>query len=204
MSDRCVILLSGGLDSTSLLYWAKKRNFQIYPLYINYGQIPFPGEWSSTKYFLKKFDFPEIEPFDVSKLATIGSGSLVDSDEKLLSDQYFPSRNLFLLILAAIYAKKVNASNILIGLIKDSAESLPDCSIKYIKRAQALLKIEYPAIQILTPFIAETKNKVVKDALLLGFEPEKTFCCNRYSDHHCWECPSCLDRLRIFTELGLI
>src|ERR1700690_2291490 len=102
MSSKCILLLSGGLDSGSLLFWAKYHKLEILPLYVNYGQISFPGEWQSVKYLLKSVGEAPISPLSVPDIATFGAGTLVGKANKNPVDQYFPSRNILLLTLAAM------------------------------------------------------------------------------------------------------
>lgn len=204
-SQKSILLLSGGLDSGALLFWALSQGIDVLPLIVNYGQVTFPGEWQSVKFLINSTGLSSIKPLHIPKIASLGSGTLVTRiDENPPNDQYFPSRNLLLITIAAMYAYKKNASSIYIGLIADTAEILPDCSLYFLKKAQQVIQVEYPNLRLEAPFITRSKLDVVSEALKRGFIPENTFCCNRLPDHHCWSCPSCLDRLRTLKSLNRI
>ena len=200
---KTVLLLSGGLDSGSLLFWAKAKKFQIFPLFVNYGQPSYHGEWLAVKNLLKSLDLPPIRPVNVSSIGQLGYDAL--KKERLhIETQYYPSRNTLLLTLASILAYKNGANNILIGLVKDTAQVFADCSEQYVQKINFLLKLEHPKMEVRAPFITISKLDAVKESLDFGFNPSVTFCCNRFSDHHCWSCPSCADRLKILSELKMI
>jgi 7-cyano-7-deazaguanine synthase len=201
MSSKCILLLSGGLDSGALLFWAKNQQFDIVPLFINYGQIAFPGEWFSVQNLLTTAGLPAIFPLSIPEISSLGSHMPIDGNHRHSANQYYPSRNLLLLTLAAICAYQSNISLILIGLVSDTANVFPDCSSEFINHTDALLKLEYPNLQIDAPFITRSKIDIVKETIPFGFNPETTFCCNRFPDHHCWSCPSCLDRYKILNSV---
>ncbi len=93
---------------------------------------------------------------------------------------------------------------ILFSLVADTASVFPDCSSEFINQTQTILRLEYSNLKIDAPFIARSKIDIVQDAMHYGFNPETTFCCNRFSDHHCWSCPSCLDRYKVLNSLNII
>lgn len=202
-SRKSILLLSGGLDSGALLYSSLHQGIEILPLFVNYGQVTFPGEWFSVRHLLESNKLPPIKPLDVQNISTFGAGPLTRSNERILPvDQYFPSRNLFLITLAAMYAYQERFFSILIGLIADTANILPDCSPEFLLRTNKTLQLEYPEIQVTAPYITRSKLDIVREAMEYGFIPENTFCCNRFSDHHCGVCPSCIDRFNILAKLN--
>lgn len=202
MSKKTVLLLSGGLDSSALLFWAMKNNFEVLPLIVNYGQKTFQGEWRATQSILESAHMPSILPLSVEGIYETGLRSKTE-DRSLNSNQYFPSRNTLLICLAAMYAYSLEINLIMIGLIKDVSHILPDCSEEFIKKCNSLLRIEYPKLTISAPFINRYKTSIVKESIDNGLNPRLTFCCNRLSENHCWACPSCLDRQRVFSELNI-
>lgn len=201
-NQKSILLLSGGLDSGALLFWALHKGIEVLPLFVNYGQATFPGEWQSVKFLINSTRQSSIKPLNIPKIATLGAGTLVPGSEECLpSDQYFPSRNLMLITIAAMYAYQKKASSILIGLIADTANSLPDCSPIFLENAENVLRLEYPDLQVKAPFITRSKVDIVREAIAYGFIPENTFCCNRLPEHHCWSCPSCIDRSNTLRQL---
>lgn len=201
---QAVLLLSGGLDSGSLLYWAIVQDFVVLPLYVDYGQVTQPGEWQAVCRLLESLNLQPIEPLSVQDVAALGSGTLIGSSAALQNaSEYFPSRNLLLIALAAMSGHKQRAEHILIGLVADAAASFPDCSSEFLQCANVLLQLEHPQVTLQAPFISRSKVEIVQEAMGYGFRPELTFSCNRLPDHHCWQCSSCLDRFRVFRQLGL-
>jgi 7-cyano-7-deazaguanine synthase len=204
MSSKCVLLLSGGLDSGSLLFWAKNQKFDVLPLFVNYGQTSFPGEFSSVQYLLKKAGSQPVSPINIPEIYKLADNNPNETSGGLSIYQYYPSRNLLLLTLAAMFAYKNDISLILIGLISDTINILPDCSPEFINQVQKILQIEYPKIIISAPYISRSKIDIVEEAIEFGLEPGNTFCCNRLADHHCWSCPSCIDRRRVLETLNML
>jgi len=200
--NKAVILLSGGLDSGSLLFWVLHRGWDVLPLFVDYGQVTQPAEWQAVCALLDLADLAPIEPVSIPEVARLGTSMLTGSTADLA--EYFPSRNLLLVTLAAMYSFVQDVSHILIGLVADASAALPDCSKQFLHTLQSVLNIEYPRLSLEAPFIERSKIEVVREAIAYGLEPELTFSCNRFSDHHCWACSSCLDRLRVLRGLGII
>jgi 7-cyano-7-deazaguanine synthase len=200
--NRTILLISGGLDSSSLLFWALHRGYEVLPLFVDYGQATQPAEWQAVCALLELAGLSACRPVSLPNVASLGTGSLSRSTSHM--PKYFPSRNLLLVTLAAIHAYANNVSHIMIGLIADTASSLPDCSIQFIENLQSLLSIEHPQLTIEAPFIERYKAEIVQEAIVNGLKPEITFSCNRLANHHCWTCPSCLDRLRVLRDLGFV
>jgi 7-cyano-7-deazaguanine synthase len=136
-------------------------------------------------------------------VAKLASGTLAGRKSEK-STEYFPSRNLFLLALAAMYAHSLDIDTIMLGLSANSSELFPDTSPTYLTRVRNVLRLEYPNISVKAPFIEEEKTEVVSAASELGLLPELTFSCNRLEKRHCWDCSSCADRLRVFEQLDIV
>lgn len=93
---------------------------------------------------------PQIEPVlvrDANRLATGGTSG----------GDYFPSRNLLLVTLGAMWAHANGALSIMLGLIRDAASTLPDCSRPYVEALQSVLRLEYPPLSVRAPFLERTK-----------------------------------------------
>jgi 7-cyano-7-deazaguanine synthase len=204
IQKRAILLLSGGLDSGSLLFWLINRGWSILPLHIDYGQPTEPGEWRAVKSLLDvvglepivRVSIPEVESllYEVPDSSHIGNSK----------EEYIPSRNLLLLTLASMYARTNGVSRIMIGLIKGTSALFPDTSSEFLVSVQKTLRVEFPGMILEAPYLNRTKFDVVSDAIAYGLLPELTFSCNLLPDRHCWQCSSCFDRHRIFEDLGLI
>jgi len=198
-----VVLISGGLDSAALIFWLIDRGWQIFPLHVDYGQVTEKGEWVATQSLLNVVDTSPVVRLSTPDVAKLASGTLTGRKSDI-DIEYFPSRNLFLLTLAAMYAHSLNISTIMLGLIANSSEIFPDTSPTYLASVQTVLRLEYPNISVKAPFVEKEKTEIVSAAIELGLIPELTFSCNRLAERHCWHCSSCADRLYVFNKLNII
>ncbi|MCM1567396.1 MAG: 7-cyano-7-deazaguanine synthase [Dehalobacter sp.] len=210
LNNRKVVLLySGGIDSTVLLYWLAKRNFIVYPMFINYGQISFPGEFEAIKVILTSDLFNRLLILDVKKIRDIGTGTLCEDYPSDLSSrkewfikEFFPNRNLILIALAATYSYRIKCKNISIGLVGQN--SYEDTKESFLNEIKIILGMSLGNYEIIAPFTGQPREKVIQEAVRLRVPIEKTFSCNSMGDKHCNFCTSCLDReiaLKYWREL---
>lgn len=197
-NEKVVLLLSGGIDSTVLLYWLIEMNYEVFPLIINYGQTTFEGEYNASVNILNNLDIRDILSIDVSEISTFGKGSLngeypkdVTSHSEWFETEFFPNRNLILLTLATSYAHSIDSSNIAIGVVGDSYK---DTSLVFLNSFVRCIEDSLAPISILAPFVGKEREEVVKQAIHLDVPIDKTFSCNALSDRHCQLCSSCYDR----------
>jgi 7-cyano-7-deazaguanine synthase len=203
--NQIVLLISGGLDSGALLFWAIHNGLEVFPLFIDYGQISKPGELRAVTSLLALTHTYPLKVVSIPDIASIGYQPVWGENAREENTRdYFPTRNLLLLTIASIYAFQKGVLQILIGLIADTANVLPDCSTHFLDAANQIFRVEYPNLRIEAPFIRRSKIDIVKEASRFGYRPELTFCCNRQQNHHCWRCPSCQDRYSILSNLNLI
>lgn len=194
-----ILLYSGGIDSTVLLFRLVADGYQVYPMYINYGQITYNGEIKAIKQLLPEELFSRLLILDIADVKKVGLGSLVgDYPENLgsknewYSKEFFPNRNMILLALAASYGEKIKCKKIAIGVVGE--DSYPDTSLHFIELMNRALLSSVPDIQIIAPYAGLSRNVVISDAIQLCISLEKTFSCNSLEDSHCLFCTSCLDR----------
>lgn len=197
VDNKCILLLSGGLDSSALYYWAIEQQYQVLPILVNYGQPSYDGEKKAFSYLVNKMGCNNSHIVNIADIVNLLSL------DKAKFENYFPSRNILLLIIASIVAYNNSINKILIGLIKDSSENLPDCSEFFINYVEKVLNIEHTKLRIMTPFISRSKKEIITEAINLGLNPKQTFCCNIYSNRHCWHCSSCIERYNLFKDLNL-
>lgn len=227
--EKAVVLFSGGQDSTTCLAWATNLfgGQNVYPLAFNYGQ-KHSVELDCVKRILaQKEQLPiknELVVLDVQALSQLGSAALTNDDIRVdenamgtgnsfaarhnLPSTFVPCRNLVFLALAASYAAKVNARNLVTGVCQADSAGYPDCREDFILEAQraviAALGGEY--IDIHTPLINSSKTKtfaLANDLGVLDLIVEETHTCyngdrtNRHPwGYGCGTCPACLERER--------
>lgn len=223
-SKKAIILLSGGLDSSTLAYFvAKKTKARIYALTIDYGQrhkielssaIKIAKEISCKEHKVIKFD-----------LTLWGGSALTDRRNQIPKNRaivlkrkqansdipitYVPARNTVFLALALSYAEAIGASEIYIGANAIDYSGYVDCRPKFINKFQELANVATVAglknqkIKIKAPLLKMTKSDIVKLGKKLGVNWFSTWSCYQGKKIACGECDSCLLRLKGFAEAGI-
>jgi len=223
MSDRrkAVVLLSGGLDSTTALAIAKSQEFRLFALSFSYGQRH-EIELESAARVAKSLDAETHLIADID-LRAIGGSALTGDLEvpKERSDAemstgipitYVPARNTIFLSFALAWAEVLGAQDIFIGVNALDYSGYPDCRPEYIEAFEKMAGLATKAgvegrmrIKIHTPLIAMTKGQIIKTGLLLGVDYSLTHSCYDPSAEGlaCGRCDSCGLRLKGFAEAGL-
>ena len=206
---KCVVVLSGGPDSTVVAYWAKKEGYEIYPITFKYGQIA-EKETNQAAFIAKSLDVP-LKSIDMSNLRDIfvGITSLCDRTIELTSDFsqpiVVPFRNAIFLSVAVSYAAGIGAVKIFYGAHGSDAKNYPDCRQEFYKSLEqtACLGTEMN-IQIQAPFVDLSKSEVIKIGAALGVPFELTWSCYLDGEKHCGKCESCVNRRSAFKQAGII
>ena len=215
---KAVCLISGGLDSCTTAYIAKKEGYEIYAISFNYGQRH-NKEINCAKNIAKSVDAKKHIIFDIN-LDKFGGSSLVDKkmdvekDHKIsdigkkIPSTYVPARNTVFLSIALAYAETTDAEAIFIGITATDYPGYPDCRPEYIDAFQKMTNlatkkgVDGKSIQIKAPLINMSKEEIIKKGRDLGAPFEKTWSCYQGEDEACGRCDSCLLRLKGFNEVG--
>lgn len=214
-SNRAVVLLSGGIDSSVAMALALKEEKGVYPLAVDYGQLH--GEELNCAYSLcdeyrdRGASVARLTIVEMSFGSTgIKGSSLTDAKvrptdngtrEDAAADVYVPGRNTFLLALAASYAEQVGASEVYVGF---TVRGFPDCRPGFVKAYNELLRKGLRRrVQIVAPLIRKTKVAVVRLGLKLGVPLHHTRSCLRGGKAPCGKCNSCYLRAKAFRTLGV-
>lgn len=219
-NKKAVVLLSGGLDSTTVLAIAKAEKYKIYALSFCYGQRH-DIELEKAKEIAKHFVVAEHAIINID-LRRIG-GSALTADisvpkERPLSEMernipvtYVPARNTIFLSFALAWAEVLNASDIFIGVNALDYSGYPDCRPEYIAAFEKLANLATGAgvenrlsFHIHTPLINLSKAEIIKQGLALGVDYSLTHSCYDPTETGlaCGYCDSCLLRLKGFQEAG--
>ena len=218
MKPACVVLFSGGLDSTTTLYLALKKGLRVHALTLDYGQVH-RREIESAKKIAKKLHIPH----QILSLPMPWKGSaLLDKSKKLptrrsLSQMtceipvtYVPARNTIFLSIALAWAEVINASSVWIGANAVDFSGYPDCRPDYLKAMEKVFGLgtkngrQGKKIAIKAPLVRKTKAGIVKLAIQLGVPVERTWSCYRGGKKPCGVCDSCLLRQKGFEEAGIV
>jgi 7-cyano-7-deazaguanine synthase len=216
---KCVVLLSGGLDSTTALAIVKSEGFEPYALSVVYGQRH-EIEIEAARRVASAMGVREHKFVNVG-LRQLGGSALTDdidvpkdrSEEDLstIPSTYVPARNTILLSLALAYAETIGASDIAIGVNTQDYSGYPDCRPEFVAAFARLAclatkaGIEGTGYVIHTPLSNLSKVEIIEKGLSLGVDYGLTHSCYDpdENDMPCGRCDSCLLRSRAFAELGL-
>ena len=207
-----VVLLSGGLDSTTLLSIFKTRGYTIFPISFEYGQTH-SRELKSVEdlcsyYGLKgkrvKVEIPE-STSSLTGNAEIMARSLEEVGSGI-PNTFVPSRNAIFLALAASYAFSIGADRIAIGINSVDYSGYPDCRPEFISRMEETVNLalgKHNAIRIEAPLQYLSKGEIISVGKTNNAPYELTWSCYRGDQVSCGKCDSCLLRLRGFMDAGL-
>lgn len=214
---RCVVLLSGGIDSTTTLAMAKQMGYDCTALTILYGQRH-RREVESARTVAASLgvtDHRTLElPDNFFRGSSLTSKGDVPLDRDLSFDQsipstYVPARNLVFLSLAVGLAESIDAEAVFIGATAIDYSGYPDCRPEFIRSFQSTAELatkcgaEGHPIRIMAPIIDMTKDQIIKKGTELGVDYGSTWSCYRGGDSPCMRCDSCLFREKGFREAGL-
>lgn len=206
--EKCVVVLSGGPDSTVVAYWAKKQGYSVHCLSFTYGQIA-EKETKHAALIAENLNAP-IKIIDMSNLREIFMGvtSLCDRNIALTSafsqPIVVPFRNAIFLSIAVSYAAGICATKIFYGAHGSDAEFYPDCRPEFYKSLEQTAKLGTEMnIQIQAPFSNISKSELLKIGADLGVPFGLTWSCYLDKEKHCGKCESCLNRKNAFKQAGI-
>ena len=216
MQPKAIILLSGGLDSTTCLAIAKSQSYDCYALSVNYGQRHV-AELTAAQNVAQYFDVIEHKIMQIN-LNTIGGSSLTDEELQVgdyqksdnIPNTYVPARNTILLSLALAYAEVIGAFDIFIGANVVDYSNYPDCRPAFLTCFEQLAALgtktgtEGHGIRIHAPLLHWSKSRIIQEGLRLGVNYSKTVSCYRLTEEGkaCGRCDSCILRKQGFDELA--
>lgn len=217
---RAIVLLSGGLDSATLLAIALSEGYEVYALSFRYGQRH-EGELNAAQRLAKTMGAREHRIFSVD-LRAFGGSALTDdiavpkgrdlTANHAIPPTYVPARNTVFLSIALAWAETLDAADIFIGVNVLDYSGYPDCRPEYIEAFQRMADLATKAgvegrrkTQIHTPLIHLHKSEIIQKGLALGVDYSRTVSCYDPSPQGepCGECDACQLRQSAFAKLGL-
>lgn len=197
-----LVVFSGGQDSTTCLFWARKHFQQVYALSFRYGQ-KHAGEVEIARNIAEQAGVP-FEVMDLPFIGGLGRNSLTDTtmhmDEEKPADgcpnTFVPGRNLFFLSIAAVYARERGIRNIVTGVSQTDFSGYPDCRDTFIKSLGVTLNLAMDAQFVIhTPlmWIDKAETWALADELgVLDLVRDETLTCyNGIKGNGCGHCPAC-------------
>ena len=216
MSDKAVVLVSGGLDSSTVLALALQQGYRCYTLSFDYGQRH-RSELEAAK---RVSELMKVEEHKIVRLdlGTIGGSALTDITIDVPEQEtagipvtYVPARNTVFLSIALGWAEVLEADTIFLGVNAVDYSGYPDCRPEYISSFEAMANlatragVEGNKLSIQAPLIDMTKGEIISAGASLGVDYSQTVSCYQASIEGlaCGKCDSCRLRIEGFNQAGI-
>lgn len=206
--EKCVVMLSGGPDSSTVAYLAKKQGYDVYAIAFKYGQIAAKEVEHAIK-IAERLGAP-IKSVDLSSLKEIFTGVTSLCDEGIPMTQSFsqpiivPFRNGIFLSTAVAYAVSIGATKIFYGAQGSDEPFYPDCRREFYKSFESAARLGTEQnIVIEAPFSGIPKSAIIKKGFELGVPLHLTWSCYLNGQKHCGKCESCMNRKKAFKEAAI-
>lgn len=216
MDKTGVLILSGGIDSTTLCYKYADEGWTILPLIFNYGQkhnkeIEFASRTCSVLDL--KYRVIDLSPINVLLSGSALTDNCVDIPEVDINTRQFetlkttivPNRNSIFLSIAIGYAVSLGIDHVLFGAHHSDRGVYPDCRKEFIESFQVSERLATgnENLEVTAPFVDLSKSRIVKIGDSLGVPFEHTWSCYAGKTVHCGKCSSCAERKKAFREAGI-
>jgi 7-cyano-7-deazaguanine synthase len=218
---KAVVLLSGGLDSTTTLAIAKAEGFAVYALSVDYGQRhrveleraqQVAKTLGAAEHRTVRLDLRAIGGSALTDAIDVPKGRSADDMSHGIPVTYVPARNTLLLGLALGYAETVAAFDIFIGANVLDYSGYPDCRPAFLSAFERLANLGTKAgvegagrFRVHAPLLTMTKAEIIREGTRLGLDYSRTLSCYDPDDEGraCGSCDSCLLRKKGFEEAGV-
>ena len=211
MRPKTVLLLSGGMDSTTLLYFLRMKNHEVHALSFNYGQRH-SRELEAAKKICEITSTPH-QIVDITSITDLISCSSLTGDEPVPKGHYedetmkktvVPNRNMILLSLATGYAVNIGAENVAYAAHAGDHAIYPDCRPEFFEKINEVTKISnYQPVEIYAPFLHISKGDIAEIGRDLNVPYEVTWTCYEGGEEPCGECGACVERKEAMEQAGL-
>ena len=209
-SKKALVMLSGGIDSSTCLYWAKRKFSDVLAITFNYyGRLE--NEKKATVQLARRAAVKNLLqvnlPF-IKEYSDFYNAKPLTSSSDLRLPSYIPARNMIFYSICAHYAEFLDIKWIIGGHNSQDAKFFKDATKGYLKRINCLLKHGRPMIgrntpTILLPLVDMDRQKVISLALKIDVPLELTWSCHNEGETHCGQCYSCSERFGAFRSLGI-
>jgi len=212
---KAVVLLSGGLDSATTLYWAQNQGFLTYGLIFDYGQRHSKevrqakkiAQVSGTPFHVLRISLPWQGSSLLNKKISLPQGRKIVPEE--IPSTYVPGRNIIFLSFAVSYAEALGAEAVFIGANAVDYSGYPDCRPDFFKMYQNAINkgtktgAKGKSIKVHTPLIKKTKAQIIRMGMKLSTPYYLTWSCYKGGKKPCGKCDSCVLRQKGFKEAGI-
>ncbi|WP_018984471.1 7-cyano-7-deazaguanine synthase QueC [Salinimonas chungwhensis] len=206
MSESVVVIYSGGMDSYTVLNKALREGKTPYALSFDYGQRH-KKELDYAEKVCKRLSIAH-KIVDISSINSLVGGSALTSDiavpeghyeEPSMQTTVVPNRNMILLSLAIGYAVSLDATKVYYGAHSGDHAIYPDCRPEFVQKMNDVSQIaNYSPVEIVTPYLLESKTAILADGLFMGLDYSETWTCYNGREKACGKCGACQERLEAF------
>jgi 7-cyano-7-deazaguanine synthase len=211
---KAIVLLSGGLDSATVLYYAKLKGYELYAISFDYGQkhkkellsAKKLAHINNAKICIMKISFPWKGSSLLDKKSELPKGHI---GRKSIPSTYVPARNIIFLSFALSYAEAIGAGKIFIGANQIDYSNYPDCRKVFLHAFNIMIKkgtkmgLSGKSVSIEAPLIRMKKKDIIIEASKLGVPFKYTWSCYKGDKSPCGRCDSCIIREKGFREAGI-
>jgi len=208
MTEKVVVIYSGGMDSFTVLNRALKDGKEVFALSFDYGQ-KHVKELTYAADVCKSLNVKH-KIINISAINELLAGSSLTDDIDIPEGHYeadnmkstvVPNRNMILLSLAVGYAVSVEASQVYYGAHSGDHAIYPDCRPEFVMKMNDVCQIaNYEAVEIFSPYLHDTKIDILADGIKMGLDYSKTWTCYNGREKACGKCGACEERLEAFRD----
>lgn len=206
MAQKIVVIFSGGMDSFTVLHKTMQKGYDVHALTFDYGQRHVK-EVECAKTICAKAAIAH-KIVDISAINQIIGGSSLTDDIAVPEGHYeaenmkqtiVPNRNMILLSMAVGYAVSIGAEKVYYGAHSGDHAIYPDCRPEFVEKMNAVCQIaNYEAVEIVTPYLYQSKIAILSDGLAMGLDYSDTWTCYNGREKACGKCGACQERLEAF------
>jgi 7-cyano-7-deazaguanine synthase len=204
---RAVLILSGGVDSATLLFKMLAEGYQVFALTFDYGQRH-RKEIDCARRLAQAARIPH-RTVDLTSIAGLLGDSALLGGKEVPSCHYteeaarqtiVPNRNMIMLSVAAGYAEAKDIPEIFYAAHRNDATIYPDCREEFVEALGHAIRLAtaWNPVSLRAPFVKMTKAEIVRLGLALDVPYELTWSCYRGGDRPCRRCPTCIEREEAF------
>ncbi|MGH7956624.1 MAG: 7-cyano-7-deazaguanine synthase QueC [Opitutaceae bacterium] len=209
---KVVVLCSGGMDSVTALYWARREHDVSAVVSFNYGakhndrELPFAAghaKQPGVRHEIVTLDF--VDRLFASDLLKSG-GEIPEGhyEAENMKQTVVPFRNAIMLSIACGFAESIGAEGLVIAAHGGDHAIYPDCREEFMRAIGEAMRVgTYAGVTLLRPFIAMRKAEIVTVGARLGVDFSRTWSCYNGGALHCGKCGTCVERREAFAQAGI-
>jgi len=216
-NSKCIVPLSGGLDSTVIYHYAISRGLDVHAIGYDYGQRHRVKELACAQKTIYRTKQDNLKILDLSFFKDIVTTSALTNNaidvakaKDVIGDpltvNYVPNRNMMMLSICTAYAESIEATKVFHGAaLVDSQAGFWDGSIEFLSAINAINQLNRRTrIEIIAPLILKSKADIITMGIELKVDFSNTWTCYEGEDKACGECTACSSRIQGFLQAGYI